>query len=120
MPTNDQRIAEALNILRKCLRTFVEERMRLEYKDRWLEKVRLSLSDFGASHTGSVNLDVQALIRAATDKRHQVLYNALAPRERNYLHELRDIRNRHAHQNEFEERDIERALDTMELFLKDI
>ena len=120
MPTNDQRIAEALNILRKCLRPFVEERMRLEYNERWLEKVRLSLSDFGASHTGSVNLDVQALIRVATDKRHQVLYNALSPRERNYLHELRDVRNRHAHRNEFEERDIERALDTMELFLKAI
>jgi hypothetical protein len=120
MPTKDHRIAEALNILQKCLRRFVEEQMRLDYKDRWLEKARLSLADFRASYTGDMNLDVQALIRVATDRRHQVLYNALSPRERNYLHELRDVRNRYAHQNEFEERDIERALDTMELFLKAI
>lgn len=119
-PTNDQRIAQALNLLQKCLRTFVEERMRSEYKERWLEKVRLSLADFRASYTGGVNLDVQALIRILTDKQHQVLYNALSPRERNYLHELRDVRNRHAHQSVFEERDVERALDTMELFLKAI
>ncbi len=94
--------------------------MRSEYKDRWLEKARLSLADFRASYTGGVNLDVQALIRIATDRQHQALYNALSPRERTYLHELRDVRNRHAHQNQFEERDVERALDTLELFLKTI
>jgi hypothetical protein len=117
---NDQRIAQALNVLQKCLRAFVEERMRSEYKDRWLAKAYLSLHDFRASHTSSMNLDVQALIRIATDRQHQVLYNALSPRERNFLHELREVRNRHAHQNEFEERDVERALDTLELFLKAI
>jgi Swt1-like HEPN len=67
-----------------------------------------------------VNLDVQALIRIATDRQHQILYNATSPRERNFLHELRDVRNRHAHQNVFDERDVERALDTLELFLKAI
>lgn len=115
---NDQRIAEALNVLQKCLRTFAEERMRSEYKDRWIEKAKESLSDFRASHAGSLNLDVQALIRIATDKQHQVLYNALSPQERNFLHELREGQNRHAHQGVFEDRDVERALDTMELFLK--
>jgi hypothetical protein len=78
-PANDQRIAQALNILQKCLRIFVEERMRSEYKDRWREKARLSLPDIPASHIGRVNLDVQALIRIATDRQHQVLYNALSP-----------------------------------------
>jgi hypothetical protein len=81
VPTNDQRIAQALNVVQKCLRTFVEERMRTEYKERWLEEARLSLADFRASHTGGVNLDVQALIRIATDKQHQLLYKrTLAPR----------------------------------------
>jgi hypothetical protein len=70
---------QALNVLQKCLRTFVEERMRSEYKDRWIEKARQRLSDFRASHTGSLNLDVQALIRIATDGQHQVLHNALSP-----------------------------------------
>ncbi len=79
-----------------------------------LEKARLSLAGYCES------LDVQALIRIATDRQHQILYNALAPRERNYLHELRDVRNRHAHQSEFKERDVERALDTLELFLEAI
>jgi hypothetical protein len=69
--------------------------MRSEYKDCWLEKARLSLAD----RTGRMNLDVQALIRIVTDRLHQVLYNVLSPRERNFLHELRDVRNRHAHQN---------------------
>lgn len=117
-PTNDQRIAQALQVLQKCLRAFVEEQMRRQYNDRWLEKCRLSLDDFRATYAGSVNLDVQALIRIATDKQHQVLYNALSPRERNFLHELRDIRNRYAHQKGFEDRDVECALDTLELFLK--
>jgi hypothetical protein len=119
-PTDDQRIAQALNVLHRCLRTFIEERMRGEYNDGWLEKARLSLPDSPTARAGSVTLDVQALIRIATDRRHQILYNALSPRERNFLHELRDVRNRHAHQNEFEERDVERALDTLELFLKAI
>lgn len=119
-PTNDTRIAQALEILQKCLRTLVEERMRSEYNDLWLQKACLSLTNFRASYAGRVNLDVQALIRIATDKQHTVLHNSFSRRELNFLYELWDIRNRHAHQNPFDKRDVERALDTMELFLQSI
>src|SRR4051812_31400101 len=57
--TNDQRIAHALNILQKSLRSFVEERLRSEYGDQWLQGARRSLTDFRAAHAGDVHLDVQ-------------------------------------------------------------
>lgn len=91
--------------------------MRSQYGERWQAYANSSLSFRGPNDT---HLDVQALIRLATDSRHRVLYDALSPQGRNYLHELRELRNRHAHQHEFGERDIERALDTLELFLSTI
>jgi len=115
--TNSQRITEALNILRKSLRAFIEERMRSVFKEHWLEKITLSLTDLPGADSGQVTLDVHALIRVATDPRHKVLYNALSPRDRNLLHELRDVRVKHASQIEFEAWEVERVLDTLELFL---
>jgi putative aminopeptidase FrvX len=37
---------------------------------------------------------------------------------RNFLHELRDVRNRHAHMERFDDRDVERAIDTLDAFSK--
>jgi hypothetical protein len=91
--------------------------MRSVFKERWLEKVTLSLTDLPGADSGQVTLDVQALIRVATDPRHKVLYNALSPRDRNLLHELRDVRVKHASQIEFEAWEVDRVLDTLELFL---
>ncbi len=115
--TDDARIPQALNVLHRRLRTFVEDRLRSQYGDRWLEHACTNTPNFGATNA---HLDVQALIRVATDRQHEALFRALSPQGRNYLHELRDVRSRYAHQREFAERDIDRALDTLELFLRTI
>ena len=114
---NDPRLGQALAVLQSRLHAFVEDRMRQEYGDRWLYHACFSLPNVRAATGSGAHLDVLALIRIATDSQHKALHEALSHQGRTYLHELREIRNRFSHQEEFSERDIDRALDTLELFL---
>jgi len=117
---NERQISIALGVLQNVLRRFVEKELRSQYGERWLEHARLSLTEFSSPRIREPNLDVQALIRIANDRRHKALFGSLPPVSRAYLQELREVRNRFAHQHRFEDRDLSRALETMTLFLHSI
>src|SRR5437868_399706 len=68
----------------------------------------------------TVEFDVQALLTILWDYWNEVFKKTLGPAERSLVSELRDIRNRHAHQKTFSGDDTYRALDSAERLLNAI
>lgn len=68
----------------------------------------------------AVSGDVPAIIKVILDNWDLAFASVLPRGVRNYLHEVRDVRNRWAHDELFSEDDARRALDTMQLVAKAI
>jgi hypothetical protein len=64
----------------------------------------------GARHAGN---DTAALLKTLIDEWNGTFQSCLPPVARSYVHELRDIRNRWAHEASFTEDETARAIDTM-------
>ncbi|PXF60387.1 MAG: AAA+ family ATPase [Deltaproteobacteria bacterium] len=115
--TNHGRVGEALDLLNKGLRPFVERELEAVYKDKWQETVQQSIrDDRGAvkkAQKGEVNWDTHNLLTVMWNQWNAVFRNTLGHAERSMVSELRDIRNRWAHQTPFSSDDTYRALDTI-------
>jgi predicted AAA+ superfamily ATPase len=120
--TNQERIGKAMELLRIGLGPFVEREivsavnagaMRMDVVHRYAEDPVLSkkvISDW----------DVQGLLKVMWDAWNDVFGRVLGRAERNIVSELRDVRNKWAHQNPFTSRDAERALDSVARLLSAI
>jgi hypothetical protein len=115
--TNSERVGRALESLRNGLLPFVLGALQRAYSDEWEKEARKSLPAWQQSGSGELNLDIQAMINILLDRQHSELFSALTPPTRTFIFELRDVRRRHAHQENFSAREVDRALDTMELLL---
>jgi predicted AAA+ superfamily ATPase len=105
--TNHDRVGEALELLNKGLRPFVERELKAVHKDRWTETAAQS---FGGK---KVNWsDPQTTLLVMWDQWNTVFKNVLGHAERSLVSELRDIRNRWAHMETFSTDDVYRALDS--------
>ncbi len=115
--SNHGRVGEALELLNKGLQPFVEREMKAVHGDQWEEEVaKTVLDDRGgvkSNKKGELNWDTHNLLTVMWDQWNAVFRNTLGHTERSLVSELRDVRNRWAHQTPFSSDDSYRALDSI-------
>ena len=119
--SNHARVGEVLDLLNAGLRPFVERELKAVYGKKWEETSRQTLrQDRGAVKStvkDGVNWDTHNLLMVMWDQWNAVFRNTLGHAERSLVSELREIRNRWAHQTAFSSDDTYRALDSIERIL---
>ena len=111
--TNQDRVGKAMELLKGGLAPFVEREFRNKYQDRTsAEAARLLGDDRLNARKPILALDVAALLKVMWESWNDVFRLTLGPAERSLISELRDHRNRWAHQEAFTGDDAYRALDS--------
>jgi len=117
--TNHERVGKALEHLNTGLRPFVERELKATYKERWADTARPSFPNW--QHTGKnateLNWDTQALLSVMWDLWNDCFRKILGPSDRSLVSELRDVRNKWAHQKAFSTDDAYRAIDSISRLL---
>lgn len=122
-PDHHSSVGEALAVLIDGLKPFVARVMREaapEVTD-WTAIVQRNDKRAGRHNLTYSNRDLSLLLRAMTERQGELGYpfdRALSRQGKNYASELRDVRNRWAHNEEFSATSAYRALDSMELLLR--
>ena len=116
--TNRERIGKGLDLLAGGLRPFIERELRSRLGSNWQEGLPASDNRPGRPTPRSVNLDdPHTLLTVLWDQWNTVFRNVLGNAERSMVSELRDVRNRWAHNEPFNTNDSIRALDSIERLL---
>src|SRR5438876_8172275 len=113
--TNHERVGKAMEFLKQGLQPFVEREMKAQHAQRWFEEARDSVSDSQANLFGTEKQpkwDVASILSVMWNQWNVVFRKTLGQAERTLVSELRDVRNRWAHQNPFSTDDAYRALDS--------
>lgn len=116
---NSERITRALNLLTEGLAPYVETKLRAIYKENWTRVVRDSFRDErsrGAS--ADIDWDAHALLAVMWDQWNSVFRHELGHTERSLVSELREFRNRWAHQHQFDFDDTYRITDSIRRLLQ--
>jgi predicted AAA+ superfamily ATPase len=113
--TNQERVGKALELLRQGLAPFVEREFVSTHKDKALAEARRLLStDDRLSANRTINQwDAGVLLKVLWDAWNDIFGRALGRAERSLVQELRDCRNKWAHQEPFSSDDADRALDSI-------
>ena len=112
--TNQERVGKAMELLRAGLAPFVEREFKSQYKDDAGESARRYLGDDRTVGKKPIaGWDVAALLKVMWDSWNEVFVRTLGRAERSLVQELRDWRNKWAHQEPFSSDDADRALDSM-------
>ena len=112
--TNHERVGEALDLLKEGLAPFVERELRARYGKYWITQATASWPN-DVNWTGDddqPHLDCAVLLRLMWDQWNEVFRNTLGHAERSLVSELREVRNKWAHQDRFSSDDAYRALDS--------
>src|SRR3989441_1124590 len=117
--SNHERVGRALELLNKGLHPFIEREMRAVYSDRWLQEAAANLRDYqlASARSGELLGDTQVLLTVMWDQWQMVFRNVLGHAERSLVSELREVRNKWAHQEAFSTDDAYRTLDSVQLLL---
>src|SRR5271165_5734569 len=111
--TNHDRVGKAMELLKAGIGPFVDREFKSIYKDRSTAELQRFLGEDRLNATKSVTtMDVAALLKIMWDSWNDVFRLTLGPAERSLVSELRDHRNRWAHQEAFTGDDAYRALDS--------
>lgn len=112
-------LGKGFALLAEGLAPFIDERMRAAHATgEWLADLRArDLERYGRAHRLSLN-DPALLLRVLVVQWH-VFDGELPVAARSYAGELRDTRNRWAHNEPFTGEGVRRGLDTMELLLRE-
>jgi len=102
-------VGTALDLVASALRPFVERRMHHVHGDRWLDIARASVR---GTRGETQDFDAAALFAIIQNNWQSVFRSDLDQAARAYVSELRETRNRWAHQESFTDDDTLRALDT--------
>jgi hypothetical protein len=116
-PSNRDRVGQALDLLGEALKPYVEREMQAAYGDRWLQEAAVSLDREIDVRDAEAHLDVYALLKIMWEQWNQVFKRVLSFGDRTLAAELRDVRNRWAHQESFTTDDAYRALDSAQRLL---
>ena len=111
--SNHDRVGKALELLRDGLRPFVERELEAKHGKYWITTVTGGWSrdvDWGAND--EPHLDAAVLLRMMWDQWNTVFTRTLGHSDRSVVSELREVRNKWAHQNTFSSDDTYRALDS--------
>jgi len=117
--SNHERVGKALELLNKGLQPFVEREMQAVYGTRWLQEAAANLREYhlSSARDGELSGDTQVLLMVMWDQWNLVFKNALGHAERSFVSELRETRNKWAHQQAFSTDDAYRALDSIQRLL---
>jgi predicted AAA+ superfamily ATPase len=112
--SNHERVGQALEFLRSGLTPFVRRQMETCYGRDWEQEALRALGrDAEWQDRGdSLRLDVQALLLIMWNQWQEVFKRILGHFERSLVSELREVRNRWAHQEAFSGDDTYRGLDS--------
>ncbi|MCS6883598.1 MAG: Swt1 family HEPN domain-containing protein [Oscillochloridaceae bacterium] len=111
--TNHERVGKAMDLLRQGLLPFVEREAQTQYGKYWVSRVtekwrnELTWRDDETPH-----LDIAALLKIMGEQWNEVFRKTLGFAERSLVSELREARNKWAHQESFSSDDAYRALDS--------
>lgn len=111
--SNRERVGRAFELLAKGLGPYVDRRMlaRSDDRERWLEQ-------WQARSRGPVSLQDPAFqLKVVTETWDTIFRDDFTRSDRNVVFELRDVRNKWAHNEAFTVNDAYRALDSIERFL---
>lgn len=115
--TNHQRIGIALDLLSTGLFPFFEQSLRAVYGERWEDAARVSCRSQATAQPGNFRWDAQAMLTVMWDTWNPVFRRSLGLIERSVVSELREFRNRWAHQTIMSEDDEYRVLDSVQRLL---
>jgi predicted AAA+ superfamily ATPase len=111
--TNHERVGKALDLLKAGLAPFIEREFKSVYQGRALaEASRLLGDDRLNAKRPLLDWDAGVLLKVMWDAWNDVFRKPLGPAERSLVSELRDVRNKWAHQEPFSSDDADRALDS--------
>lgn len=126
--SNHERVGKGLEAVKKGLLPFVQRELKMRYKGRWwqdgVETILSGASGADARRASGTDeqkfqaLDAHALLSLMALQWNEVFQQKLGQSGRTYVHELRETRNRWAHQQPFTIEDTYRALDTMTRLLQ--
>jgi predicted AAA+ superfamily ATPase len=118
--SNHERVGKALEALATGLRPFVLREMERVYRGQAEAAARASLAGNVRGSAGAGDRetwDVTALLTIMLDQWAEVFRTPLGNAEKNLAFELREVRNKWAHQQAFSTDDTYRALDSVERLL---
>ena len=112
--TNYERVGKALELLRDGLRPFVARELEARHGKYWITTVTAAWPNELAWREGEdePQMDAAVLLRMMWDQWNVVFNRTLGFSERSLVSELREVRNRWAHQETFSTDDAYRALDS--------
>jgi hypothetical protein len=119
--SNHQRVTVALEALTEGLVPFVEAKLRAIYRDRWVRTALGSLRDDRqrtAEDGSTIEWDAHSLLTVMWDQWNAIFRHDLSHSERSMVSELREYRNRWAHQQQFDFDDTFRILDSARRLLE--
>ncbi|MEO7733433.1 MAG: Swt1 family HEPN domain-containing protein, partial [Kofleriaceae bacterium] len=112
--TNQERVGKAMELLRQGLAPFAEREFKNLHKAQaGVEALRYMGEDRVAGKKPLAEWDVAALLKLMWESWNDVFGKTLGRAERSLVQELRDWRNKWAHQEPFSSDDADRALDSM-------
>ncbi|MBN2450533.1 MAG: DUF499 domain-containing protein [Lentisphaeria bacterium] len=117
--SNHERVGKALESLKAGLGSFAERELQAAAKDGTLtpQDLRRFLDDPMLADRPPAQWDAAALLKVMWDTWNEVFRRTLGHAERSLVSELREVRNRWAHQEAFSSDDADRALDSAERLL---
>jgi predicted AAA+ superfamily ATPase len=111
--TNHERVGKAMELLKQGLGPFVEREFKSSYKERALaEATRYLGEDRILAKKGISEWDAAGLLKLMWESWNDVFRRTLGSADRSLVSELRDLRNKWAHQQTFSSDDAYRALDS--------
>ncbi|MEX1027211.1 MAG: Swt1 family HEPN domain-containing protein [Candidatus Paceibacterota bacterium] len=111
--SNREKIGEAITLFRNGISPFVERELKSHYGDDWKKQVAETLR-----FNPGEDWDTWAYLAAMWETWNLVFRKTLGHAERSIVSELRDVRNKWAHEKTFSSDDTYRAMDSMERLLE--
>lgn len=113
--SNREKVGQSLTVFKSGLLPFVERELKAKFGDDWKAKGAEGLK---YKPKPDDEWDISALLNVMCNHWHDVFANTLSFSEKNLVFELRDTRNKWAHEHSFSSDDTYRALDSMERMLQ--
>ena len=120
--TNSERVGKAMDLLRAGLGPFVEREFKNAYRDSAMDEARRRLASEDRINGDRVlsQWDASALLKVMWDAWNDVFGQTLGRAERSMVQELREWRNKWAHQELFSSDDADRVLDSVARLLASV
>ena len=117
--TNHERVGKAEELLRAGLAPYIERELANIHKDKALMEARrmLSSDDRLSAKKPIAQWDAAVLLKIMRDSWNDIVGRTLGRAERSLVQELREVRNRWAHQETFSSDDAYRSLDSVHRLL---